>query len=67
MTRGPVNERPTLLVQIELEDALAAFIVSICYEDEQRVRRWLSSPAPRRRLVDEFAAVIESLAEGREP
>jgi hypothetical protein len=52
------NDPPFLVVHPSLEERPVALVHTGSFEDEERLRRWLSSPTPRRSVL---AALWEAL------
>lgn len=53
---------PELQLAIALEELPVIRLVADTYEDEVRLRRWLASPAARRRLLDAMLDGLDELA-----
>ena len=53
---------PLLIVELELEGNPRALVLSPTYEDEMCLRRWLTSPVARRRILQAVECALDDLA-----
>ena len=60
-----MNAPPILLVRVELEELPVSILLAGSYEDEQRLRVWLSSPGTRRIVLEAVEDALDELADRR--